>query len=125
MYNVDQIPAIRPFTKVVAAIGVVIGFAVVWLSMYMVVLQRTREIGILKALGASKAFILGIILVEAALLGVGGTVLGIVFSYGARWLIRTLVPASFQMVIVYGWWPIAWRRSRLVGTRFWARSIPA
>jgi putative ABC transport system permease protein len=105
MYNVDQIPAIKPFTVVVAAIGVVIGVTVVWLSMYMVVLQRTREIGILKALGASKAFILGIILIEATLLGAGGTILGIVFSYGAQWLIRTLVPASFQMAIVYAWWP--------------------
>ena len=105
MYNVDQIPAIRPFTVVVEAIGVVIGIAVVWLSMYMVVLQRTREIGILKALGASKAFILGIILMEATLLGVGGTILGIIFSFGAQWLIQTLVPASFQMAIVYAWWP--------------------
>jgi putative ABC transport system permease protein len=105
MYNVDQIPAIKPFTVVVAAIGVVIGVTVVWLSMYMVVLQRTREIGILKALGASKPFILGIILIEATLLGVGGTILGIVFSYGAQWLIRALVPASFQMAIVYDWWP--------------------
>ena len=105
MYNVNQIPAIKEFTVVVAAIGVVIGVAVVWLSMYMVVLQRTREIGILKALGASKAFILAIILIEATLLGVGGTILGIVFSYGAQWLIRTLVPASFQMAIVYAWWP--------------------
>ncbi len=105
MYNVDQIPAIKPFTVVVAAIGVVIGVTVVWLSMYMVVLQRTREIGILKALGASKTFILGIILIEATLLGAGGTILGVVFSYGAQWLIRTLVPASFQMAIAYGWWP--------------------
>lgn len=105
MYNVNQIPAIKPFTVVVAAIGVVIGVTVVWLSMYMVVLQRTREIGILKALGASKTFILGIILAEATLLGAGGTVLGIVFSYGAQWLIRTLVPASFQMAIAYDWWP--------------------
>ena len=105
MYNVDQIPAIKPFTVVVAAIGVVIGVTVVWLSMYMVVLQRTREIGILKALGASKTFILGIILIEATLLGVGGTVLGILFSFGAQWLIQTLVPASFQMAIVYAWWP--------------------
>jgi putative ABC transport system permease protein len=105
MYNVDQIPAIKPFTVVVAAIGVVIGLTVVWLSMYMVVLQRTREIGILKALGASKAFILGIILIEAALLGAGGTILGVVFSFGAQWLIHTLVPASFQMAIAYAWWP--------------------
>jgi len=105
MYNVDQIPAIKPFTVVVAAIGVVIGVTVVWLSMYMVVLQRTREIGILKALGASKSFILGIILAEATLLGAGGTILGIVFSFGSQWLIRTLVPASFQMAIAYQWWP--------------------
>jgi putative ABC transport system permease protein len=105
MFNVNQIPAIKEFTVVVVAIGVVIGIAVVWLSMYMVVLQRTREIGILKALGASKGFILGIIQIEATLLGVGGTILGIVFGFGAQWLIRTLVPASFQMAIVYAWWP--------------------
>ena len=105
MYNVDQIPAIKPFTVVVEAIGVIIGIAVVWLSMYMVVLQRTREIGILKALGASKTFILGIIQIEATLLGVGGTILGIIFSFGAQWLIHTLVPASFQMAIVFAWWP--------------------
>ncbi|HEY6252932.1 MAG TPA: FtsX-like permease family protein, partial [Candidatus Angelobacter sp.] len=43
---------------------------------YMAVLQRTREIGILKSLGASKSFILEVILAEAVLLGAGGTVLG-------------------------------------------------
>jgi len=107
MWNVNQIPAIKEFTMVVVAIGVVIGIAVVCLSMYMAVLQRTREIGILKALGASKGFILSIILIEATLLGAGGTILGIVFSFGAQWLIRTLVPASFQMAIVYDWWPRA------------------
>ncbi len=88
-------------------IGVVIGFAVVCLSMYMAVLQRTREIGILKSLGGSKGFILRCILSEALLLGIGGTILGILMSYGAYWLIKTLVPASLPMVIVYEWWPIA------------------
>ena len=53
--NVNNIPALRDFIAVVMGIGVVIGFAVVCLSMYMSVLQRTREIGILKSLGASKA----------------------------------------------------------------------
>jgi putative ABC transport system permease protein len=106
LLNVNNIPALREFLLVIMSIAVIIGFAVVCLSMYMAVLQRTREIGILKSLGASKGFILEIILAEAVLLGVGGTVLGIVMSYGAYWLIQNLVPASFPMVIVQSWW---WR----------------
>ena len=51
-YNVANIPGLSEFMYVVMGIGVVIGFAVVCLSMYMAVLQRTREIGILKASAA-------------------------------------------------------------------------
>jgi len=94
------------FIAVIIGIGVVIGFAVVCLSMYMAVLQRTREIGILKSLGGSKAFILAMILTEALMLGAGGTVLGILMSFGARQVIEAVQPASFQMEIVYAWWPI-------------------
>jgi len=107
MVNVNNIAGLKEFTWVVVGIGVVIGFAVVCLSMYMAVLQRTREIGILKSLGGSDQFILGIVLLESLLLGVGGTVLGILMSFGAKWLIRTFVPASIQMAIVAEWWPIA------------------
>ena len=107
LYSVNTVPGLSEFIVVIMAIGVVIGFAVVCLSMYMAVLQRTREIGILKSLGASKSFILRIILAEALILGLGGTLLGILMSYGAYWLIRTLVPASIPMVIVPSWWPIA------------------
>ena len=107
LYNVNNIPALREFIIVIMAIGVIIGFAVVLLSMYMAVLQRTREIGILKSLGASQVFILRIILTEAVILGMGGTVLGIAMSFGACWLIRTVEPASIPMVIVPFWWPIA------------------
>ena len=107
LFSVNNLPGLKEFVWVVITIGVVIGFAVVCLSMYMAVLQRTREIGILKSLGGSKAFILRIVLAEALIMGVGGTVLGIVMSYGAWWLIKTLVPASIQMVIAYDWWPIA------------------
>jgi putative ABC transport system permease protein len=107
LYSVNNIQGLSEFIMVIMAIGVVIGFAVVCLSMYMAVLQRTREIGILKSLGASKSFILRIILAEALVLGIGGTILGVVMSYGAWWLILTLVPASIPMVIVPSWWPIA------------------
>ena len=73
-------------------IGVVIGFAVVCLSMYMAVLQRTREIGILKALGGSKALSCASFWPRPCCWGLGGTVLGILLSFGAWWMIRTLVP---------------------------------
>ena len=107
LININNIPALKEFIVVIMAIGVIIGFAVVLLSMYMAVLQRTREIGILKSLGASQIFILRIIVTEAVILGIGGTIFGILMSFGACWLIRTLEPASIPMVIVPSWWPIA------------------
>jgi putative ABC transport system permease protein len=107
LISVESVPALREFIHVMEAIAIVIGFAVVCLSMYMAVLQRTREIGILKSLGASRAYVLELIVAEASVMGLFGAVTGIIFSYGARWLILTLVPASLQLAIVPDWWPIA------------------
>jgi putative ABC transport system permease protein len=115
MFEVDNMPEVRDFTYVVVGVGVLIGFAVVCLSMYMAVLQRTREIGILKSLGGSNGFILKIVMTEALTLGVLGTILGILMSYGAYWVIGTMMPASIPMIIVYGWWPKAFGIT-LVGT---------
>ncbi len=104
--SADNIPAVKVFINVVVGIGVVIGFAVVSLSMYMAVLQRTREIGILKSLGATKAFVMGLILWEAGAMGVGGTIAGIALSFGSRAALRLLVPSSLPQAIVPTWWPI-------------------
>ncbi len=105
--NVDNVPQLRAFIRVVEGIGIVIGFAVVSLSMYMAVLQRTREIGILKSLGASRFFILSLILLEALVMGLGGTILGILMTFGVRSVILTLAPASYPQAIVPDWWPVA------------------
>ncbi|HUJ22377.1 MAG TPA: ABC transporter permease [Bryobacteraceae bacterium] len=107
LVSVENIPGLNSLIHVMVGIGIVIGFAVVCLSMYMAVLQRTREIGILKSLGASRVYILELIVAEAFMLGIGGTIVGILLSFGARWLILTLVPASLQQAIVPDWWPIA------------------
>jgi len=106
-FQPNNIPQVRVFQYVVIGIGVVIAFAVVCLTMYMAVLQRTREIGILKSLGGSKFFIVRIMLSEALVLGVLGTAFGIVLTFGARWAISTFIPASFPMIIVTAWWPKA------------------
>ncbi|MDP9170969.1 MAG: FtsX-like permease family protein [Acidobacteriota bacterium] len=107
LLSVDNIPLLRNFIHVIIGIGVVIGFAVVSLSMYMAVLQRTREIGILKSLGATKAFVMGLILGEAFCLGLGGTIVGIILSFLSRAIMQAVAPASLPQAIVYSWWPIA------------------
>jgi putative ABC transport system permease protein len=107
LLSVDNIPMLKPFIDVIIGISIVIGFAVVSLSMYMAVLQRTREIGILKSLGATKFFVLGMILAEAFSLGLGGTIFGILLSYASRYAIHAAMPASLPQAIVYIWWPIA------------------
>jgi putative ABC transport system permease protein len=102
----SNVPMLRTFTRVIVGIGMLVGFLVVFLSMYTAVLERTREIGILKALGGSPWFILNCLLRETVLLALVGSVLGIAMTYGARQLIRVFAPQMIT-VIVPDWWPIA------------------
>jgi putative ABC transport system permease protein len=102
----SNVPMLRTFTRVIIGIGTLVGFLVVFLSMYTAVLERTREIGILKALGGSPWFILSCLLRETVLLALVGSVLGIGMTYGARLLIRLFAPMMVT-VIVPDWWPIA------------------
>jgi len=105
--SADNVPFLRPLLNVIIGVAVLIGAAVASLSMYMAIQQRTREIGILKSLGASKLLVLRIILLEALFLGLGGSILGIGFSFMSRWLLARFVPASLPQAIVPQWWPIA------------------
>jgi putative ABC transport system permease protein len=75
--------------------------------MYTAVLERTREIGILKSLGASPMLILRIIMRESIVLSMSGAVMGIAMTFVSRWVIDVLVPASLTQVMVPDWWPIA------------------
>ncbi len=107
LFSVSNVPAFTQFLGVIIGIGVLVGFLVVFLSMYTAVLERTREIGVLKALGASPLYIVNILMRETALLGVIGSILGILMTYGTRWIIDALVPGSLTQAIVPDWWPIA------------------
>ncbi len=106
LVSVDNIPGLKAFIYVIIGLAVVIGFLVVFLSMYTAVLERTREIGILKAIGASRTFVLSVLLRETLVLALMGSVVGIALSFGSRWLIMTLVPASLQQKVMPEWWPI-------------------
>jgi putative ABC transport system permease protein len=71
------------------------------LAMYTTIFERTREIGILKALGASRSFIVGMILKESAMICGLGVLLGIVASEVIRILIILKYP-TFQIAMGAG-----------------------
>ena len=60
-FSINNIPQLQAFIWVITGLAVVVGFLVVFLSMYTAVVERTREIGILKALGAKPITIVDIL----------------------------------------------------------------
>jgi len=88
----DKIPMLSTFINIVVGIAVVIGFIVIFQSMYTAVMERTREIGILKSLGASKLYIVRVVLRETLALAIAGIVVGILLSLVAGRAIHARVP---------------------------------
>jgi putative ABC transport system permease protein len=80
--------------NVVTGIAVIVGFLVIFQSMYTAVLERTREIGILKSMGASKSTIVTVVLRECSVLAVAGVLIGIVGTFGVRELILHVFPTQ-------------------------------
>jgi putative ABC transport system permease protein len=84
MMTPENLPGFQTSIRIVVAISMIIGFLVIFQSMYTAVMERTREIGILKSLGASKLYIVNVVLRETALLAIVGIVVGIIVSLAAR-----------------------------------------
>jgi putative ABC transport system permease protein len=107
LYTINSFPQLQTFINVVIGLSISIGFLVVFLSMYTAVLERTREIGVLKALGAKPFTIVDILIRETIVLAIVGSAIGILLSYAAKGLIMALIPASLQVISVPDWWPRA------------------
>jgi putative ABC transport system permease protein len=84
MMTPSHLPGFRPFIGIVIGVSLVIGFLVIFQSMYTAVMERTREIGILKSMGASKFYIVNVVLRETVLLALAGILVGIAVSLAAR-----------------------------------------
>jgi putative ABC transport system permease protein len=106
-FSINRIPQLKAFIGVITVLAIVVGFLVVFLSMYTAVVERTREIGILKALGAKPLKILDILVREAVVLAIAGSFIGIGLFFAAKSIVMTLMPASLQVANTPDWWPIA------------------
>lgn len=84
MMTPDNLPGFNVAIEIVIGIAVVVGFLVIFQAMYTAVMERTREIGILKSMGASKLYIVNVVLRETMLLAVVGIVAGIILSLVTR-----------------------------------------
>jgi putative ABC transport system permease protein len=98
----ESTPFLKEFTFTIVCVSVLISFLVILLAMYTSIFERTREIGILKSMGASKGFIVGSILKESLLICCLGDLLGIGLSYGIRRIILVKFP-TMQIEIPMDW----------------------
>jgi putative ABC transport system permease protein len=84
MMTPEHLPGFNIALRVVIGIAVIVGFLVIFQSMYTAVMERTREIGILKSLGASKLYVVNLVLREAILVAIAGIIVGILFTEALR-----------------------------------------
>ncbi|MGC9058119.1 MAG: ABC transporter permease [Candidatus Micrarchaeia archaeon] len=75
------------FLGTVALIALLVGTIGISNTMFMAVMERTREVGILKSIGTTKKEIMYIFLIEAGIIGLLGGVLGILLGLEVSWML--------------------------------------
>jgi len=92
LMNSSNLPGMGPFLDVMILLGVSISFLVVLLTMHTMVLERTREIGVLKALGASRLEIARLFLAESAFMALVGVAAGLTATFLTRAFLHYWTP---------------------------------
>jgi putative ABC transport system permease protein len=104
MMTPEHFPGFNIALNVVIGIAVIVGFLVIFQSMYTAVLERTREIGVLKSLGSSKLYIVNVVLREAFLVAVVGIGAGMILTVLLRWLVAWHFPTiPFHVSLEWRW----------------------
>jgi putative ABC transport system permease protein len=94
-------PAFQTFLNMVIALAVVISSLVVLLAMYTTVTERTRQIGIMKSLGASRGWIALEIEKEAALISVLGILAGFGLAFVGEYAIQRLTGLNVELELIW------------------------
>jgi putative ABC transport system permease protein len=96
--NGANIPGLDAVNEVIVFVALCIGVLVIFLSMYTTIMERTREIGILRSLGASKVFIVTLIMKEALLICLVGILLGMAGSFVISHMARAYFPTLVFLI---------------------------
>ncbi len=97
MRQVDNIlNIIQLFLMAVASISLLVAGVGIMNIMTVAVMERTREIGIMKAIGAKSRTILAMFLAEAALVGVIGGLIGVLTGYGLSFALANILSTFIQ-----------------------------
>ncbi len=99
----EHLPAFTIALNVVISIAVIIGFLVIFQSMYTAVMERTREIGVLKSLGASRGYIVNVVLRETALITFCGIVAGMLLTQLIHMWMAYRFP-TLPFFVTADWW---------------------
>jgi putative ABC transport system permease protein len=91
------VPALNVFINVVVGVAAVISMLVILLAMYTTVTERTRQIGVLKALGMSNASIAWVIEQEALLVSVLGVIFGVLLTLVARFFVTRMTSLTVDI----------------------------
>jgi ABC-type antimicrobial peptide transport system permease subunit len=98
-----SIPGLAIFMRVLVALAAVVSALVVMLAMHTTITERTREIGILKAMGASRRYIISEIEREAFFISAMGLVVGFALAAAAGFFIHMATGLIFEFGI---WWAL-------------------
>lgn len=95
--------ALGLFLGGIAAISLLVGSIGIANTMFMSILERTREIGVMKAIGATNRDIMNIFLIESGIIGLIGGVIGLVLSVAVSNVISYFgIPSSVRFEIMVG-----------------------
>jgi putative ABC transport system permease protein len=102
LMNSSNLPELKPFIRTMVGLGIVISFLVVLMNMHTMVLERTREIGILKALGFSRFDVVKMLLGETAVLTLAGSLAGIGITFLVQAILKQTNP-GLSILLSAGW----------------------
>lgn len=114
----NMITGLTAFISAIAGISLFIAGIGVMNMMYISVSERTQEIGIRLAVGASPKNVMAQFLLEAIVLTVGGGLLGFVIGWGLAGVISNFMPYNIHAVITLGSFLLAFGVSASVGIIF-------